>query len=373
MIKNLTIQKPSNARKWQTYMIHRHPAELKSMVKGRTAAELGEDRLRDLIVSNLGKDLREILGYGDDAVAFGLGKGMILVVHTDALVGSTDVPVGMPPFYIGWKAVTMNVSDIASKGAKPLSLLFSWSLPKDFPSKSAVRIAQGMNAAARLYGTYVTGGDTGEAKDLVLAGIALGTVREDSLMRRSGAEPGDILALTGKFGLTSMGYKVLLDGFDAPGVLRKAAIDAIYTPKARLKEGLAVAKTGGITACMDCSDGLARSIHYLSEMSHIGFLISKIPIAAEVFRFASMYRLDPIELALYEGGEEYELILCVKRNCWRRVYSAVRAVGGHLYRIGEAISEREVYLESDGGSIEKIEPFGWQHFRKWTHPSPSAR
>jgi len=349
------------------------PVLLLSMAKGRTVAELGEDRLRDLIVSQLRRDADEILGYGDDAVAFGLGDGRILLVHTDALVGTTDVPRGMPPFCIGWKAVVMNVSDIVSKGARPLSLIFSWSLPRRFPSKGAAWIAQGMDAAARRYGTHVTGGDTGEAKDLVLAGMALGITREGSLMRRSGARPGDILAVTGEFGLTGMGYKVLLNGLDAPRALRKAAIDAIYTPEARLKVGLAVAKTGGVSACMDCSDGLALSIHYLSEMSEVGFSISKIPIAAEASRFASLHRLDPVDLALYEGGEEYELILCVKRNCWGRVCSAVRAVGGCLYRIGEATSERRIYLESDGGHVEEIEPLGWQHFRKWARRTTRAR
>jgi len=320
-----------------------------------------------LIVSQFRGDANEIMGYGDDVVAFRLGNERVLVVHTDALVGSTDVPCGMPPFCIGWKAIVMNVSDIVSKGAKPLSLLFSWSLPSDFPSKGTAWIAQGMDAAARRYGTHVTGGDTGEAKDLVLAGMALGIAREGSLMRRSGARPGDILAVTGEFGLTGMGYKVLLNGLDAPRTLRKAAVDAVYTPRARLKEGLAVAKTGGVSACMDCSDGLALSIHYLSEMSKVGFSISRIPIAKEASRFASMHRLDPIDLALYEGGEEYELILCVKRNCWGRVYSAVRAVGGQLYAIGEAISEKKVYLESDDGHIVEIKPLGWQHFRGWNH------
>jgi len=343
------------------------------MAKGRTVAELGEVRLRDLIVSQFRGDANEILGYGDDAVAFRLGDERVLVVHTDALVGSTDVPRGMPPFCIGWKAVVMNVSDVVSKGAKPLSILFSWSLPSDFPSKGAAWIAQGMDAAARLYGTHVTGGDTGEANDLVLAGMALGIASEGSLMRRSGAKPGDILAVTGEFGLTGMGYKVLLNGLDAPRTLRKSAVDAVYTPRARLKEGLAAAKAGGVSACMDCSDGLARSIHYLSEMSEVGFVISNVPIAEEASSFASMHRLDPIGLALYEGGEEYELIMCVKRNCWARVCSAVRAVGGRLYRIGEAISEKRVYLESDGGHVVEIEPIGWQHFKKWAHRTSRAR
>jgi len=342
------------------------------MAKSRKGvAELGEDRLRDMIVSRLGRDPHEILGYGDDAVAFELGNGAVLVAHTDALVGSTDVPSGMPPYCVGWKAVVMNVSDIASKGARPLSLLFSWSPPRAFPSQGAARIAQGMNAAARRYGTYVTGGDTGEAKDLVLAGMALGIARKGSLMRRNGAGPGDILAVTGEFGLTSVGYKVLLDGWDAPGAVRKAAIDAVYAPHARLKEGLALAKTGGVTACMDCSDGLARSIHYLSQRSKIGFMISEIPIADEASRFASLHRLDPIELALYGGGEEYELVLCVKRDCWRKVYSAVRASGGRLYAMGEAIAEKgAVYLGSGAGYVREIEPIGWQHFRRWACPLP---
>jgi thiamine-monophosphate kinase len=334
----------------------------------RKVGGLGEEGLRDLIVSHLGRDPQEILGYGDDAVAFELGNGEVLVAHIDALVGSTDVPPGMPPFYVGWKAVVMNVSDIASKGARPLSLLFSWSLPGDFPSRGAARIAQGMNAAARRYGTYVTGGDTGEAKDLVLAGMALGIARKSSLMRRGGAGPGDILAVTGKFGLTSIGYKVLLDGWDAPRAVRRAALDAVYAPEARLKEALAVAKAGGVTACMDCSDGLARSIHYLSQRSKIGFVISEIPIADKASRFASLHRLDPVELALYEGGEEYELVLCVKRNCWRKVCSAVKASGGRLYAMGEAIAERRVYLKSEGGSMEEVEPIGWQHFSRWARP-----
>ena len=339
--------------------------------KAQTAKELGEDRIRSIIIKHLGRDPREILGYGDDAVAFRLDGGKVLVAHTDVLVGSTDILPGMNPFYVGWKAVVMNVSDIVSKGAKPLSLLFSWGIPRDLQGRNISKIAEGMSAAARKYGAYVTGGDTGEAKDLVLAGMALGIAKEGSLMRRSGARPGDILAVTGEFGLTSMGYKILLDGLDAPKMLRKAALDAIYTPKARLREGLVAAKTRLVSASMDCSDGLALSIHCLSEMSKVGFSISKIPIAAEASRFASMHRLDPVELALYEGGEEYELIFCVRRNYWRQVHSAIRAVGGRLYAIGEAIEERKVYHQSYDGSIKRIEPRGWRHFDKWAAPIPS--
>ncbi|MGQ9513650.1 MAG: thiamine-phosphate kinase [Thermoproteota archaeon] len=339
---------------------------MKGRGQSRTYSELGEVQIRDLIVKHLGKDPREILGYGEDAVAFRLNRKKILVVHTDALVGSTDVLPGMPPLYIGWKAVVMNVSDIVSKGAEPLSLLFSWGIPRGFGRKNIAKIAEGMSAAARKYGTYVTGGDTSEADDLILAGTSFGITQEGRLMSRSGARPGDILAVTGKFGLTSIGYKILLEGLGAPPDIKKAAIKALYVPSARLKEGLIFAKTRGVTACMDCSDGLARSLHYLAEMSGVGFRVTNIPIAEEASRFASMHKLDMIDLVLYRGGEEYELVVCVGRGAWGKVYSAIRGSGGDLYRIGEATHDKKILLESVDGSYKKIERAGWEHFSKWT-------
>jgi thiamine-monophosphate kinase len=333
--------------------------------KVQTAKELGEDRIRSIIIKHLGRDPREILGYGDDAIAFRLDGGKVLVAHTDVLVGSTDILPGMNPFYVGWKAVVMNVSDIVSKGAKPLSLLFSWGIPRDLQSRNISKIAEGMGAAARKYGAYVAGGDTGEANDLFLAGTSFGIAQEKELLRRSGAKPGDILAVTGKFGLTSVGYKILLEGFRAPIYVKRAALKAVYAPSARLKEGLVAAKTRGVTASMDCSDGLARSLHYLSKMSGVGFRVTNVPIAEEACSFASMHLLDEAELALYQGGEEYELILCVERDAWSRVYTAIRASGGKLYRIGEATPEKKLLLERKDGSTQKIEPIGWEHFKKW--------
>ncbi|MBO3803653.1 MAG: thiamine-phosphate kinase, partial [Candidatus Brockarchaeota archaeon] len=98
-------------------------------------------------------------------------------------------------------------------------------------------------------------------------------------LRRSGAKPGNVLAVTGKFGLTSVGYKILLEGLEAPTGVKKAALRAVYAPSARMREGLAAAKARGVTACMDCSDGLARSLHQLSEMSGVGFRVCEVPIA----------------------------------------------------------------------------------------------
>jgi len=331
----------------------------------QSVGHLGEDSLRVLVSSHLDKDTREMLGYGDDAIAIEIGDGKILVAHTNVLVGSTDILPGMTPSSIGRKAVVMNVSDIAAKGAKPLTLLFSLGIPKDYLISHLEEIASGMNAAARENGTYITGGDIGESNNLILAGTALGMARKGELMARSGAKVGDLLASTGPFGLTSLGFKILLENLEAPSDIEKKALEAVYKPKARLKEALALAEIKAVTASIDSSDGLAKSLHWLSRMSGIGFELTNILLSPEVTRFAQLHKLDPNRLALYEGGEEYELIVCIKPEKWNDAVEAVKRVGGVLYEIGRVTESRKIVLRTRDGRQEEIEDLGWEHFRQW--------
>jgi thiamine-monophosphate kinase len=133
-------------------------------------------------------------------------------------------------------------------------------------------------------------------------------------------------------------------------------------PYARLKEGLALSKTKAVTAAIDSSDGLAWSLHEIANASKVGFLINKLPIAEEVEEFAEINRLDPLELTLY-GGEEYELVLTIKPNLWRKAKKAVEKVGGKLLSIGKVTEERQVLMEIDG-KRRVIEPRGWEHFKR---------
>ena len=115
------------------------------------------------------------------------------------------------------------------------------------------------------------------------------------------------------------------------------------------------------SASMDSSDGLAWSLHELANASKVGFLIDKVPVAAEVQKFAKTNSLDMTELVFY-GGEEYELVLTVKPDKWETAKTAVEAVGGCLVPIGKATVEREVVLEVNGKKCV-IEPRGWEHFK----------
>ncbi len=324
-------------------------------------ATLGEHEIIRVIQKHLTVMPDLSVPFGDDVSAAPLFGGESAVLKTDMLVGATDVPPGMSLFAAARKAVVMNISDFASKGVLPSAVIVALGLPKELATEKAIsQIANGLNAGAREYGAYVIGGDTNETSDLIISVSLFGTAR-DGLILRSGARSGDILATTGLFGKTSAGLKLLLGGCTATQRLRSILQDAVFNPKARLREGLALRGYDYISSSIDSSDGLAWSIHELARMSKVGFLIDKLPIAPEAEAFAFQNDLDPVELALY-GGEEYELVLTVKPGRWAEAQAVVQAVGGHLIPIGVATDNKQLVLDFEGKK-RPIEPKGWEHFK----------
>jgi thiamine-monophosphate kinase len=299
--------------------------------------------------------------FGDDVSAYPIDDH-IMILKTDMLVGKTDVPPKMNLWQAARKAAVMNVSDFAAKGVKPNVMLVSLGLPRGLSVEDIREIGEGLNAGAREYDTYIVGGDTNEATDLVISLSVFGIARKGEVMLRSGAKPGDIVGVTGFFGKTSAGLKILLEGFKAPKNVYSVLVEAVYMPKARLNEGLALRLTGAVTASIDSSDGLAWSLYEIARASGVGFLIDNPPVASEARKFAEINSLDPLELVFY-GGEEYELVLTVKPKLWSKAEEAVKKAGGSLIRIGRVTAEKQVILEFDGEK-RVIEPRGWEHFRK---------
>jgi thiamine-monophosphate kinase len=324
--------------------------------------DLGERKAIELILEQLKKMPKMPIPFGDDVSAYSVGKKQLFILKTDMLVAETDVPKGMSLWQAARKAVVMNISDFAAKGVKPLVMLVSLGLPKTTTQEELEEIAKGLNAGAREYEAFIIGGDTNEASDLIISLSVFGLAKKDNVILRSGAKPGDVVAVTGLFGKTSAGLKILLEGFTASKDICDSLLEAVYMPKARLKEGLALGTTGAITSAIDSSDGLAWSLHELSKASGVGFIIESVPIAHEAVRFAEINGLEPLELALY-GGEEYELVLTIKPNLWARAEKAVKSVGGNLIKIGKATAEKWIVLEVEGKKCF-IEPRGWEHFRK---------
>jgi thiamine-monophosphate kinase len=329
-------------------------------VKMKRQAELGERRIIEIIQRHLDLMPNMPVPFGDDISAYEINNKTVAVLKTDMLVDKTDIPPGMSLRQAGRKAVVMNVSDFAAKGVKPRVALVSLGLPRNLKQMDIEELAEGLNAGAREYDCYVVGGDTGEASDIVVSVSLFGVARGDELMLRSGARPGDIVAVTGPFGKTSAGLMILLNNLRVAPRLRKVLVESVLTPQARLKEGVALSRARCVSASIDSSDGLAWSLHELSHASNVGFLIDALPLAEEAERFAELHGLDAVKLALY-GGEEYELVLTVKPECWVKAQHVLNEAGGVLLPIGRVTSKMGLVL-SRGGQRHVIEPKGYEHF-----------
>ena len=299
--------------------------------------------------------------FGDDVAAVDMGDE-VAVLKSDMFVDLTDAPPQMTPRQMGRKAIVVTVSDFASKGVRPIALLTSVGIPRDFSRRKLKELALGMEASAREYGVYIIGGDTDETSNLVVDCLGFGLAKKGSIVPRSGAKPGDILAVTGLFGKETAGLKILLNKTAVPSYLRRQLVRSVLFPKAQLKLGLALARSGVVTSSIDSSDGLAWSLHELSKMSHVGFVVNTLPASPAAKRFADITRLDLSKLVL-NGGEEFELVFTVRPDGWNNAEASARKVGARLYRIGETTEDEHVFLRTSAKRESEIEPVGWEHFK----------
>ena len=297
----------------------------------------------------------------DDVNAISLGDGRAVVLKTDMLVWKTDIPQGMTHFQAGRKAVVMNFSDLGSKGVQPLAFLAALGTPSTTSVNDIEEMAKGFEAGVREYGGYMVGGDTNEACDIIISGLAYGLAEERRLVLRGTSRPGDILATTGNFGNTSAAFKILLDGVEAPKALRDKLVDSVYMPRARVSAGIALASSGAVSSSMDSSDGLAVSLYDLQKSSGNGFRLNNIPLTREAKSFADLHNFDEASLALY-GGEEYELVFTVKPNMICEAKSALRGTGVDLIELGVVTKEKKIVYIEDGGE-KPVGKGGWEHFR----------
>lgn len=297
------------------------------------------------------------LGFDDDVAAFPLSKRRLFVLKTDMLVGSTDVPPGMTFEQAGRKAVVATVSDFAAKGVQPKGLLVSLGLVPPVRLSTVNEIVSGLERGARQYDCRIIGGDTSETDDLVIDCIGFGFAQTGRILRRDGAKPGDIVAVTGDFGRTAAGLRILLGKKrPIPGKFSRL-ISSVLNPSAKLDTGLKLARTGFVDSSIDSSDGLAWSLHEIARLSRVNIVLETIPVASDVKIFAREQGLVPEELALF-GGEEYELVITIKRDKFTRVRRAVPS----LQKIGIVTIGSGSVMARLGGRFGKVEPRGYEHF-----------
>jgi thiamine-monophosphate kinase len=298
------------------------------------------------------------LGFDDDVAAFPMSRRRLIVLKTDMLVGSTDVPPGMTLAEAARKAVVATVSDFAAKGVQPRGLLVSLGLVPPVGLSTVNEIASGLNRGAREYHCRILGGDTSETDDLVIDCIGFGFAETGRILRRDRARSGDVVAVTGDFGNTSAGLRILLSKKKALARKFSKLVYSVLRPVAKLEVGVKLARTRSVNSSIDSSDGLAWSLHEVARLSQVNIILERIPVAPDVKRFAEEQGLVAEELALF-GGEEYELVLTIARNR----FAAVKGKIPSLIEVGKVEKGTGEVTALVGGRKTKVEPHGYEHFR----------
>jgi len=273
-------------------------------------------------------------------------------------VEHTDVPSGMSYRQAARKAVAMCVSDFAAKGAAPDSFVVSIGLKKGVSQEQVDALARGFRDAEREWGVLLVGGDTNEAKELVIDCAMVGFA--ERLVGRSGAGPGDVLTVTGPFGYPPAGLRILEGSAAATAEFARSARASVLDPTPSLRVGMALAPF--LTSAMDSSDGLARSLHTLAAESGVGFEVTEMPTTERVRSFAKENGLSVEEL-VFQGGEEYAIVGTIPRRKVAGARNAVHRAGGTLLEIGKATEEPRRIVLNTGGTRKPIRDAGWTHLR----------
>jgi thiamine-monophosphate kinase len=306
------------------------------------------------------------IGIGDDAAVDPGVRGELQVLTTDAVVEGVHFDLGFSSFAdVGYKALAVNVSDIAAMGGTPRLALLSLMLPQRLTVADVDRLLDGFAEMASEAGVTLAGGNIARSPGpLVVDVTAVGSVRPRRILTRGGGRPGDGLYVTGTIGAAAAGLGWLRQhGPGAPEPPEIAGLTAKHRrPAPRLRVGSILGRTRTASACMDLSDGLADAVTAIARASGTGAIIDAntlpIPDAARHW-FAAQGR-NPVVAAL-AGGDDYELLFSVPARRQGRLRTVIRQSRGvTITRIGELSSSPAILLKTDGAS-EPL-PSGFTHF-----------
>ncbi len=299
-------------------------------------SDIGEKELVRYIIANS----KEITP--DDTAITPLNDSN-LISTCDMLIQSRHFPDKMSYFDMGFKAVTVNVSDLAAMGAQPLGFLLAIAIPKNLELDSFKEILDGVLRACDYYSIPLIGGDTNEASEIIITGTALGLT--DKPLMKDTYNLGDVVAVTGDIGLAALGFELeTLDNVYAKKALK---------PRARIKEGLILKDYA--TSATDITDGLASELYEIKKEG-FGFMIHEgmLGISEEYKKLSNELDLDYLDLILHVG-EDFELLFTISEENLEKLSIDYKV-------IGEVTDSDVVELTLENGYVERIKNRGYEHY-----------
>lgn len=301
-----------------------------------------------------------IAGVGDDAAVYCTNHDRVQVVTTDALIEGYHFDFA---FYsmedAGYKAMAVNLSDIAAMNARPILATIALGIPGSVSMDNLEALYKGLRASASAHGVQIAGGDTTRAPVLMLTITVIGEAKASEIVYRNGARPGDRICVSGTMGDAAAGLDILRHGIK-PEAVGSTAWDFLVARHLRPTPRLDLVKewaSEGIrpSALIDISDGLANELHHICAASGCGATIweSRLPLS-KALRAASVLERGSVDYAL-NGGDDYELLFTASAQDLQKANPASFCTIG-------VITEKDILLHRTDDSVEPLVPAGHDHF-----------
>jgi thiamine-monophosphate kinase len=333
--------------------------------------QLGEFGLIDRISKSFSLSNKSSLtGIGDDAAVIDAGVDVVLL-STDMLVEGIHFDLAYTPIgHLGYKAVAVNVSDIAAMNGKAEQITVSLALSNRFSVQAIDALYEGIKAACENYHVDLVGGDTtSSVSGLIISISVLGRAAKEKVAYRSGAKPTDIVCVTGDLGAAFIGLQILQrenEVFRADPAMQPDIEKYDYVvgrqlkPEARAEIILDLEEAGvKPTSMIDVSDGLVSELFHISKNSGVGFRIfeDKIPIDQQTYETAVEFNMDPVTCAL-NGGEDYELLFTISHADHEKInkHPDIHLIG-YVHE-----KQKENVLITKQGNVVPLRAQGWDHF-----------
>lgn len=327
----------------------------------RRAKRPGEFELIDKYFRPLADDAGAF-ALSDDAAIYRQRLGEDLVITTDMLAAGIHFFADDPPVSVARKALRVNLSDLAAKGAKPFGYLLSLGLPQDWTASWLAGFAKGLKGDQERYGVTLIGGDTIRASGgTTISVTAIGRIPKGRMVTRGGARAGDEVFVSGTIGDAALGLAIRLRRITAEGRGAKHLLDRYLHPQPRL--ALAPLLRRYASAAMDVSDGLVGDLAHICDVSGVGAEIEAalVPLSPGARRVlagdAGLLR------TILTGGDDYEILATVRPPAAARLAAAARDVGVPMTRIGRIVKGggRPLVVGADGKAIV-LDGAGHTHF-----------
>jgi thiamine-monophosphate kinase len=304
------------------------------------------------------------LGIGDDAALLAVPPGQLLAVSTDTLVAGVHFPQSSKAYDIGWKALAVNLSDLAAMGATPVWATLALTLPQA-DARWVGEFADGFAALAREFKLALVGGDTTQGPLSVTVTVH-GFVPEGAALLRSGARAGDAVFVTGTLGDAAAGLRCVDKNdseadrlLSAPPGTRESLIQRLNRPIPRVAQGLAL--RGRASACIDVSDGLLADLGHVCAASGVGAEID-VELLPHSSALTAIFDADALRGFQMSGGDDYELCFTAAEHEAASLLGDLARSGCAATRIGRIVAETGVRAYDRSGNRVAMPRPGWEHF-----------